>query len=123
MVLCYTAGVLLPTGTMQHLLTRTPFCFLNLLPTAHVTPAHLEILFDKLIPYKLSPPELLMIANVRPESYAHLTALIADVYNRFDENQLSVSSVTSSAFSAYLIRTCCSIFLYSLPSASSLSLI
>lgn len=34
-----------------------------------------------------------MIANVRPEAYAHLTALIADVYNRFDETQISVSYI------------------------------
>ena len=48
-------------------------------------------LFSKLEKYKLSSPELLMIANIRPEAYAHLTALIADVHSRFDDDQLYVS--------------------------------
>lgn len=41
-----------------------------------------------------------MIANVRPEAYAHLTALIGDVYNRFDENQLTVRCITFPSCSA-----------------------
>lgn len=50
----------------------------------------LQKLFHKLSQFKLSAPELLMIANIRPDAYAHLTPLIYDVYTRFDETQLTV---------------------------------
>lgn len=58
----------------------------------------LQKLFQKLRHFKLSAPELLMIANIRPEAYAHLTPLIYDVYSRYDEAQLTVSFRTLSFF-------------------------
>lgn len=66
------------------------FSFLHVL-LAHVSVESLHKLFEKLGPYKLRSPELLMIANIRPEAYAHLTPLIADVYSRYTEDQLAVS--------------------------------
>lgn len=53
-------------------------------------------LFTKLERFKLSSPELLMIANIRPEGYAHLTPLLIDADSRFDEDQLYVSMPDST---------------------------
>lgn len=61
-------------------------------PAANVTVGSVKTLFEKLEKYKLSAPELMMIANIRPEGYAHLTPLIVDVYSRFEEDQLVVRS-------------------------------
>lgn len=56
------------------------------------TVAHVKELYEKLEKFKLSAPEKLVIANIRPEAYAHLTPLLVDVYSRFDEDQLYVST-------------------------------
>lgn len=62
--------------------------FLETCPSALVTSASLKQLYQKLKPFKLTAPELLMISNIRPEAYAHLEPLIVDVYSRFEEQQL-----------------------------------
>lgn len=56
-----------------------------------MTTKSVQKMIAKLKPYKLHAPELVMIANIRPEAYAHLTALIADVHNRYEDQQLTVS--------------------------------
>lgn len=40
--------------------------------------------------FALSAPEVLMIANIRPEAYAHITPLIIDIHARFDDDQVYV---------------------------------
>lgn len=64
-------------------------------PSANVSVEAMQKLFSKLEPFKLSRPELMMICNIRPEAYAHLTALIANDDVRFDENQLVVCYSTT----------------------------
>lgn len=48
-------------------------------------------LFEKLDKYKLSDPEKMMIANIRPEAYAHITPLVANIHERFDDDRIYVS--------------------------------
>ncbi len=55
------------------------------------TVASVRKLFEELSKFNLTSPELLMIANIRPEAYAHITPLIVDIHNRFDEDQVYVS--------------------------------
>ncbi|PXF49472.1 hypothetical protein BWQ96_00788 [Gracilariopsis chorda] len=57
-------------------------------PAGNVSVSSLRKLYEKLEKFKLSKVEKLMIANIRPDAYAHLTPLIVDVYSRYDENQL-----------------------------------
>lgn len=78
-----------------HLHSDMPISRVTHVRAALVTPEALKLLFAKLAKFKLSGPELLMIANLRPEAYAHLTPLIYDVYTRFDETQLTVSPIKS----------------------------
>lgn len=42
-----------------------------------------------------------MIANIRPEAYAHLTPLILNVYTRFEEQQLVVRFFLSLSLSVH----------------------
>lgn len=58
--------------------------------------AQVKDLYGKLEKFKLSAPEKLMIANIRPEAYAHLTPLLVDVYSRFDEDEVYVRYQTIS---------------------------
>lgn len=59
----------------------------------NVSVSSLRKLYEKLEKFKLSKVEKLMIANIRPDAYAHLTPLIVDAYSRYDENQLYVRSI------------------------------
>ncbi|CAN8062689.1 unnamed protein product [Agarophyton chilense] len=57
-------------------------------PAGNITVASLGALFAKLEKFSLSAVEKLMIANIRPEAYAHLTPIIVDAFSRYDEDQL-----------------------------------
>lgn len=52
--------------------------------------ASVQKLFAGLQKFRLSSPELLMIANIRPEGYDQITPLIIDIRNRFDDDQVYV---------------------------------
>lgn len=62
-------------------------------PSANQSMESVSQLFNALKKYKLSDPELLMIANIRPEAYAHITPLIADIHNRFDYDTIMVCTL------------------------------
>lgn len=64
--------------------------YLESSPSCNETIESVQSLFQKLEKYKLSAPELVMIANIRPACYAQLTPLIVDAYSRFDEDTLYV---------------------------------
>ena len=69
---------------------------------ANQTIDSVKSLYQKLEKYQLSDPELVMIANIRPEAYAQLVPLIIDAHNRFNSDTIWVcvfdSSICSTSY-------------------------
>lgn len=66
--------------------------YLNTTPSGAQTTKAARLMFERLKKFNLSNPELMMIANIRPEAYAHLTVLIPNVHSRYDDDQIYVSA-------------------------------
>ncbi|KAI0563135.1 RNA polymerase Rpb4 [Gracilaria domingensis] len=75
-----------PPGTAS--ISKQVRKYIEASPAGNVSMASIRTLYERLEKFKLSSVEKLMIANIRPEAYAHLTPLIVDAYSRYDEDQL-----------------------------------